>query len=69
MTTDKNRMRLAFAELTQGRTVTIEERLMFEAGYMAGQKVMQERAINAINERPTWISAQGAVKAVEALET
>lgn len=43
MHTNKNKMRLAFAEITQGRNVTIEERLLFEAGYMAGQKAMQER--------------------------
>ena len=43
MSENKNKMRLSFAEITQGRNVTIEERLLFEAGYMAGQKAMQER--------------------------
>lgn len=52
MTANKNRMRLAFIELTQGRTVTIEERLLFEDGYMAGQKAMQERCVAITDDDP-----------------
>jgi hypothetical protein len=52
MSTNKNRMRLAFIELTQGRTVTIEERLLFEAGYMAGQKAMQEQCVAITDDDP-----------------
>lgn len=52
MSANKNRMRLAFIELTQGRTVTIEERLLFEAGYMAGQKAMQERCVAITDDDP-----------------
>ena len=52
MHTNKNKMRLAFAEITQGRKVTIEERLLFEAGYMAGQKAMQERCVAITDDDP-----------------
>jgi hypothetical protein len=47
-----NKMRLAFAELTQGRNVTIEGRLLFEAGYMAGQKAMQEKCVAITDDDP-----------------
>lgn len=43
MTVNQNPMREAFNAVTQGRTASREERLMFEAGFMAGQKDMQER--------------------------
>ena len=49
----KNKMRLAFAEITQGRNVTIEERLLFEAGFMAGYKT----AIESAENQPTGVIA------------
>lgn len=57
MSENKNKMRLAFAELTQNRIVTMDERLMFEAGYMAGQKAMQEQCV-AITDYDPYYSDQ-----------